>query len=263
MSGRFRQRIYRFFDQPDLVLCALIAMAALVATALNLSPLLRLGLAIPLVLFLPGYTLANALFPSLVIPTVERTLIAMGSSISLTILVGLAMAAIGVSLEGLNWAAALALVTIISAAVAWLRRARRGLPGPSPVIARMPRTGIVMIGLAALLTADVLLGSRLIASQQEAAPPAQLWLVPVADQPDDAVLGVRAGDQPTDYRVVISSAGEPIYDFDVPLSAGEVWERNLNFASDLRQQPIVARLYEGESTDEIRVVVLQPETNPG
>ena len=71
------------------------------------------------------------------------------------------------------------------------------------------------------------------------------------------------GADPTDYRVVISSAGDPIYEFDVQLDAGEVWERNLNFAAELRTQPIVARLYEGDSTDEIRFVVLQPQTNSG
>jgi hypothetical protein len=263
VSGTSRQRIYRFFDQPDLALCALVAMAALVATALNLSPLLRLALAIPLVLFLPGYTLVNALFPALQLPTVERLLISLGASISLTILLGLLMAFLNVSLEGLNWAAALALITIVGSAVAWTRRARRGLPGPRPVVARMPRAGVVMIGLALLITADVVLGSRFIAGQQESPAPAQLWLVPVEGRSDDALLGIRAGASPTDYRVVISSAGEPIYDFDVPLGAGEVWERSLNFASELRRQPIVARLYEGDSTDEIRFVVLQPQTNSG
>ena len=216
-----------------------------------------------MVLFLPGYTLVSALFPALVISTVERILLSMGSSIALTILLGLAMAALGIALEPLTWAAGLALITLIGAAVAWTRRARRGLSGPSPVISRMPRAGIVMLGLAALITADVLLGSRLIAGQQQAPAPAQLWMVPISGKPNDAVLGVRAGEDAEDYRVVISSAGEPIYEFDVPLGPGEVWERNVNFAPDLRTGPIVARLYEGSDPAEIRYVVLQPQEQPG
>jgi hypothetical protein len=73
---------------------------------------------------------------------------------------------------------------------------------------------------------------------------------------------VRAGDDPEDYRVVISSAGEAIYEFDVPLEPGEVWERTVTFGGDLRQEPIVARLYEGSDRDEIRYVVLQPPAQP-
>jgi hypothetical protein len=262
VSVTFRRRLLRFLDQPDLALCALIATAALVAAALDLSPVLRIGLAAPLVLFVPGYAFVNALFPALVIPTVERILVSMGSSIALTIMLGLVMAALRIPLEAVTWAAGLALITLVAGGVAWTRRARRGLAGPSPVIARMPRLGIVMVGLAALIVADVLLGSRLIAGQQQTPPPALLWLVPVQGEPADAVLGVRAGEDAEEYRVVISSAGQPIYEFDVPLEPGEVWQRNLTFAEELREQPIVARLYEGSDRDEIRYVVLQPEARP-
>ena len=262
MSGAFRQRLLRFLDQPDLALCALIATAALVAAALELSPVLRLGLAVPLVLFVPGYSFVNALFPALVLPTVERILVSMGSSIALTVLLGLGLATLSIPLNAITWAAGLALITLVAAGAAWARRARRGLPGPSPVIARMPRLGLIMVGLSALIVADVVLGSRLIAGQQQTPAPALLWLIPVDGEPTAAVLGVRAGAEAQDYRVVISVAGEPIYDFDVPLQAGEVWERNVVFAGDLRDKPIVARLYEGNDRNEIRFVVLQPQAQP-
>jgi hypothetical protein len=263
MSASSRERVLRFLDQPDLALSALLATSALIAAALNLSPVLRIALALPSVLFVPGYTFVNALFPTLVLPTVERILLSLGSSLGLTILLGLALAALRIPLEPLAWASGLALITIVAAVVAWARRARRGLAGPTLSIARMPLPGIVVLGVAVLITADVLLGSRLIAGQQQAPSPAQLWLVPVNGKPNDAILGVRAGDAAEDFRVVISVAGESIYQFDVPLEPLEVWERNVTFASELRDQPIVARLYEGSDPQEIRYVVLQPLTNSG
>lgn len=255
------RRLVRVFEQPDLALAALVAMAALLATTLGLSPILRTLLAVPLVLFLPGYGLVSAIFPSLVLPAVERLLLSIGLSISVTILAGLAMAATGVTLAALSWAVVLAVITLVVCAVAWVRRARRGLAGPHLTIARMPRSGIVMVFVAVLIAADVLLGSRLIAEQQQAPVPAQLWMVPISGQPNDALLGVRAGGTPAEYRVTISVAGDQIYEFALDLAAAEVWERNVNFASELRARPIVARLFEGTSDVESRFVVLEPQTN--
>lgn len=261
MTRLLGDRWVRVFGQPDLALAALVAMTALVATTLGISPVLRVFVAVPLVLFLPGYGLTSAIFPALVLPAVERLLISVGLSISVTILVGLGLAAIGIPLSPITWAIVLAVFTLASSGVAWVRRVRRNLVGPGMTVARMPRSGVAMVLIAALVAAEVLLGSRLIATDQEAPAPAQLWLVPIAGQPNDALLGVRAGENAADYRIVISVASDPIYEFELELTAGETWERHVNFSADLRAQPIVARLYQGSSQAESRFVVLQPQTN--
>jgi len=249
------------FNQPDLAFAALVGMAALVAATLGASPVLRTVLAVPLVLFLTGYCLTSAIFPSLVLPAIERMLISIGLSICVTILVGLAMAATGVPLAPVSWALALVMITITAAGVAWFRRVQRGLVGPGLTIARMPRNGAVMVFVAGFIAVDVLLGSRLIAIQQQAPAPAQLWMVPISGQPNDALIGVRAGETADEHRIVISVAGDPIYEFDIDLAAGETWERIVNFAPELRARPIVARLYVGATNVESRFVVLQPQTN--
>lgn len=246
-------------DHSDLLLCALVAVTAMFASAIDASPVLRAALAIPLVLLLPGYALVAALFPTRVLPTVERLLLSAGSSFALTIFAGLVISWTGIGLAPLSWAVALAVITLAGCVVAWLRRFRLGLYGPAVASATMPRKGAFMLVIAALAAADVLLGSRLIAGQQQAPPPAQLWLVPISGQPNDALIGVRAGSSAAEYRLVISAATEPIYQFDIRLNAGETWERNLNFAPELRALPIVARLYEGSSTVESRYVTLQPQ----
>lgn len=261
MTRGFGHRLVRALSQPDLAFTSLVAMTALVVTALGVTPQLRTFVAVPLVLFVPGYSLVSAIFPSFVLPAVERLLLSVGLSICATILVGLGIAAVGVPLAPLSWAIPLAGITLAASGVAWVRRARRGLVGPTLTVARMPRSGLIMVVVAALVAADVLLGSRLIAGQQQAPVPTQLWLVPISGQPNDALIGVRAGGAAAEYRLVISVAGEPIYEFDLDLAAGETWERNVNFAAELRERPIVARLYEGSSEVESRFVVLQPQTN--
>lgn len=261
MTAQRDNRLVRIFDQPDLALVSLVAMAALVATTLGIAPVLRMVVAVPLVLLLPGYSVLSAVFPSRVLPAVERLLLSIGLSIGITVLLGLGIAATGVPLAPLSWAVALAVITLVACGVAWFRRVRRGLVGPGANIARMPRTGVAMVIVAALIAADVLLGSRLIAAQQQVPQPVQLWLVPVSGRPNDALLGVRAGATPAEFRIVISSSGQTISEFDVALDAAEAWEQNVNFSPDLRARPIVARLYEGTSEVESRFVVLQPQTN--
>jgi hypothetical protein len=255
------RRLRTVVDHSDLVLCALMALTAIGVTLVDASPVVRTAFAIPLVLFLPGYAFVTALFPGRAPPAVERLLLAVGSSFAVTIMAGLLLAASGIGLSPASWAVTLGSFTLAACAIAWTRRVRRGIFGPGVAVATMPRKGAFMVFVAALLVADVLLGSRLIAGQQEAPPPAQLWLAPISGRPNDAFIGVRAGATAEDYRLVISAAGKPIYEFDVPLTAGERWERNVNFAPELRALPIVARLYEGTSEVESRFVVLQPETD--
>lgn len=255
-----RTSLRALVDQSDLLLCALLAVTATAATLVGASPILRTVLAIPLVLFLPGYALVTAVFPARVLPAVERLLLAAGTSFALTILAGLVIAWTGIGLAPASWAVALGSITLAGCAVAWLRRVRLGLRGPGVVVATMPRSGVIMVIVAALVAADVLLGSRLIAGQQQSLAPAQLWLVPISGQPNDALIGVRAGGSPAQYRLVISVAGEPIYEFEFSLDATQTWQREVNFAPELRARPIVARLYEGSSDVESRFVVLQPRT---
>ena len=254
-----RSSLRRFgFDHVDLIVCAVVAVVASTLTFQDAAPVIRSIVAIPLVLFLPGYVMLEALFPARVLPAIERLLVSLGTSLALTIVVGLAIAAVRVPLEPRSWVVALTLLVLALALAALFRRLRLGISGPGLPISGVPRGGAVLLGLALLLAADVVLGSRLIATDQRPPAPLQLWMVPVDDQPADALIGVRAGGAAADYRLIISAAGEDIYEFDLELTAGETWERTVTFASDLREVPIVARLYEGTSAAETRWVVLQP-----
>jgi hypothetical protein len=250
-------------DQRDLLAAALVTGAAVASVVLDFPAPIRTVFVVPLVLFLPGYAIVSAFFPGLVIPAVERILLAIGVSLAAATLVGLALAASPIGLGAVQWSLALGIPTLAIVFVAWFRRIRRGLVGPGFNFARMPWIGGLMVLVAALIVANVVIGTRMNANQNQSPPPIQLWMVPVNERPNEVLLGVRAGASAGAYRLVISAAGDPIHEFDISLGAEETWEQRVTFTSDLRDLPIVARLYEGESTTEIRFVVLQPQTNAG
>jgi hypothetical protein len=258
-----RGRSAIMLDQRDLLLVIVLAALAVAGVALDLHPLLRSALAIPLVLLLPGYGLVTALLPSLVLPAVERLLLAVGSSIAITILTGLALAGSGLGLSALGWALSLGLTTIVVSGVAWARRVQRGIRGPGFAMTRMPRMGALMMVVALLVVVNVLLGSRLIASEQQNPAPAALWLLPLNDEPLEARMGVRADGDGGPYRVRLSSGGSVLQEHHLELDDGEVWELIVEFSDEVRQRPVVARLYEGTSEAEIRFVVLQPIVDGG
>lgn len=248
-------------DQGDLWLVILMTVAAAASVAFDLPVIVRSVFAAPLVLFLPGYAFVSALFPSMDISTVERVLLSLGTSIALTIMTGLILAGLRIPLAPESWTVSLAAITVAGVGAAYLRRFHRGIVGPRLSIARMPWIGALTVAVAALIAVNAVVGSSFIAREQESPAPEALWIVPIADHPTDARLGVRASGVAGAYSIVLSSNGAEIQRFDLQLKAEETWERIVSFTPALRQTTIVARLYEGTSTTESRFVVLQPKTD--
>ncbi|HYI21488.1 MAG TPA: DUF1616 domain-containing protein [Candidatus Limnocylindrales bacterium] len=261
MSRTARARLW--LDQRDLMVVIVLAVSVPVAVVLDVSPLFRTLLGIPLVLLLPGYAYVCAVFPSFDLPAVERLLISVGGSIALAILAGLLLAWTGIGLTPLTWSLALSALTVIGCAAAWMRRVERGTVGPSFSFVTMPRMGALMVILALLIVANVLAGSRLIAGAQQSPAPAALWMFRVDEPPADARLGVRADGDGGEYTVRLSSSGAVLEEYPLELESGEVWETLVDLPDDVADRPVVARLYEGDSDAEIRFVILQPATDGG
>ena len=253
----------RLLDHVDLGLCALVVIASLVATLFDLSPIVRTLLGVPLVLFVPGYAMTSLLFPALVIPGVERALLAMGTSIVVTILAGLALAVAAVPLTPASWSVTLSVITLVGIAFTWLRRTSLGVTGPSLGLATMPRLAALMVAIAALGAMNIVAGSQLVADQQQSPAPLQLWMVPVDQQPNQARLGMQADGAGGAYVIELSTGGAVLQKFDITLEPEQVWETIVDFPAQARTQPIVARLYQSGSDTESRFVVLEPATNSG
>jgi hypothetical protein len=256
-------RARSLLDQPDLIVAALAALLGGLAALgpLDSLPILRAIATIPLVLFLPGYALVSALFPSLVVPTVERLLMALGASIALAVLIGLALGVLPLGLNATTWAVSITVLTLVLIAVAWIRRARAGVVGARPRVVGLPLRAAVFMLISLLIVADVVLGARLAATEAAAPVPVQLWLIPVSGAHEQARLGMRAGEDGGHFRVVLTSAGQTVHSFDLDLAPEQAWETVVLFPEEIRSQPIVARLYEGNSTTESRFVTLQPVTD--
>jgi len=254
-------RVFSF--HVDLLLCALVAFVAMLLVALDANGLVRVLIGIPLVLFLPGYALISGFFPTQVIPAVERLLIAVGASIAISLLAGLVLAVVGVRLTPNSWTVTLAAVTLVGLIVAWLRRVHYGVAGPGLGIATMPRISAFFVLVAALLALNILAGSRVASVAQSSLPPTQLWMVPVADKPGEAQLGVRNGGDAGDYVLRLSSRGQTVHEFDLTLAAGQVWATLVTLPADVASDAVVARLFQAGSDTELRFVVLEPPTNGG
>jgi hypothetical protein len=252
---------FALVDQPDLALAGVLVMLGGIAAigAVDAVPLVRVVLTVPLVLFLPGYALVSAAVPRFVVPSIERVLLAIGTSIALTILVGTVLGWPTFGLTKATWPLALVSLTMILIIIAWARRVHSGVVGARPRFAPMPIRSVLMIGLAVLIVANVIIGARIYATSQEAPVPLQLWMLPIAGEPDQARLGMRAGSDGGDFRLVVSAAGQQIHEFDVEVPAEQTWETGLVLPEDTRDIPVVARLYEDGSDVESRFVTLVPD----
>ncbi len=113
----------RIFRSP-----ALLALAAIVAGATALSPApvaARVALALPLALLLPGAALAAVLFPAST-RWLDRLPLMVGLSLAVCIAEGFALHWSPIGLRTDSWVPVLVDVTLAGAAVAWVRRFRRG-----------------------------------------------------------------------------------------------------------------------------------------
>ena len=110
-------------DLAILILLTLLCMPFVLMPPLNETPI-RILLGLPLVLFLPGYSLIAALFPRKAdLDGLERTALSFGLSIAVVPLLGLALnyTPFGIRLSPVL--VVLSVFTIVLAAVAYVRRA--------------------------------------------------------------------------------------------------------------------------------------------
>jgi hypothetical protein len=250
-----RQSIH--IEHADLLLNAAVALATIVAVALQAPSALRLIVALPLVFLAPGYALLATLFAPSTLQGVERLVMAVGSSIGITMLVGLLLAWSPLALGPLSWAVVLAAITLVGLGLAYIRRRRSHAARPDRAARGIRLRDAVPILVASLAAIAILVGTREIAADQEPPPPTQLWMLPTAADSPDARLGVRAG-SPGNYTVRVTSTGVLLQEFPIALAAGGAWETILPFTTEERERPIVARLYEDGGDQELRFVVLQP-----
>jgi hypothetical protein len=253
---------------PDLVVAVAIAIAALVIVLLDVLPVIRVIVIIPLALFLPGYAIVSAVVPSGPppavdpLPGVEKTVAAIGLSIALTIFVGLALAFVNLGLSPVSWAASLTLLTSLTALIAWRRRLRRGQVARLPAVGRPRRREVATLTVAMISVIVVLVSARWVAMNQQPSTPVQLWALPVDETPTEIRMGVIAGTVPADYVLRVTSAGALVDEYPISLQSGQRWEKNLILTDEQQGRPTAIRLLD-TAGNELRFVVIQPPPDGG
>ena len=214
---------------PDLAVVAGLAMVGALAALLPLHGWLQAVLIGPLVLALPGYALAAALFPP---GTLSR-----GERLVHTFVLSIAAVAIGgVILQlvfDLHHTVILLLelaVTLGGVAVALRRRAMRPSratalppPGPAPGI-------VVLLGYAAALViavGAVTTDASGVRDQQDRQVFASLWAVPDKQDPSLVRVGVWNHGGPSSLELQVSSAETLLATIPVELDEDPRWETTL------------------------------------
>src|SRR4051812_23489394 len=110
----------------DLVICSALAVVAMMLALLTPEiGLARVLIGLPLVLFVPGYALVAAAFPTDRLGNIERLLFSLGASLALAALAGLLLHWTALGLRPAAWAVALGNLTLIASLVTLIRRWRQ------------------------------------------------------------------------------------------------------------------------------------------
>ena len=227
--GRIGQGLNRAGARAILALTAL-GLAGTVIPAGGWSPA-RFILVLPLVVFLPGYALANAIFGRRPPAGVERLALALGLSLVTAALASLVLNFLPPGLTLYSWATALALVTVAATAVDATRHPA-GPPGSTSISARvklrLPRRReqvIVAVAAAGLLAAAVMLARTPLPSPR-AQGYAALWLTR-DPRSSGLILGVRSEERRTTRYVLRLKLPSGTSRRELTLAPGQTWQEKL------------------------------------
>ena len=232
----------------DLVATAALAtIGALVLIVVpGLLPL-RIALALPLLLVLPGYSLTAALFPDRTIDWARRLLLSVALSLSLAVVIALVLNDTPFGLRSASWAGALVVVTWAASGIAAARRQPTTTIEP---IARLPR--LRPRDAAFFLVAVCVLGGA-VAFARTPLPAKNvqgytaLWLLPGSRGGTATVrVGVTSGElHPMSYRLLVRVGSRAAYRQRVELQPGDEFEDSVRIgpAASARRAPIEALLY--------------------
>jgi len=216
--------------------CALALAGVLAAAALpDAIGLVRILIAGPLVLVLPGYALARAALQPGELRSPELGALSVALSVVVTIFSALVLDALGVRLTLWPWIAILVAVTLGAAAVGVRRGHARALRRPNLA----PRVGEVAILAAALVLigAAAAIGFTPLSAPKGTDTTTALWIDPV----HPVQVGVTSDQtRATSYTVTVAVAGRTVRRYGpFTLAPGASWTRLIPVAG---KPQVVARL---------------------
>lgn len=250
----------------DLTWASAAAVVAALVAALVPWEVIRLGAALPLTLFLPGYAIVAVAFGSSELALPKRLMLSVGVSLMVLVLGALLLNVFPFGLRTASWAALLAAVVVAACRGAALRRR------PPVERQRRPTGGFRPAwGSVALLAAAVVVAIAALALAQKPLPAKNaegftvLWMLPTDAREKALAVGVESNEQgPASYRLEVKVGRKSqSRDYRVKLDPGE--ERVFEVAVPSkpgRTTHVVASLYhQGEAQLYRRVTRWLPRQN--
>lgn len=229
-ARRIWKGLHRREPQVVLALTAIGVLAAAIPAGPGAWTAMRTILALPLVLFLPGFALTSAIFRRRAPALVERIALALGLSLATAALTSLLLYVASFGLTLRSWVAALAVVTAGATLAAAARPAPESTfpPGAGLLGVRSrPEALPILIGVAAagLVAAAVVL-ARTPLSSPSAPGYTALWLT--RDSGSRAlIVGVRSEEHRRTRYVLQLRLGGRITRRQLTLTPGHTWQRRL------------------------------------
>ena len=224
-------------------------LSAILTIFMPATSIVRLLCALPLVFFLPGYSITAALLAPRSLGGAERLLFSLGVSVAVTALSGLALNLTPWGLHTSTWAITLAVIVLVAGAITWLRQGPDARLTPMPVERRFKlhfRDGI-FVGLAVLVTGAAFGLTQLPAAPNGVAGYTSLWMVPANQgSSNDFRLGIESSEfTETRYRLQVSINGQVVQEWpELSLKPGQTWETEISLQSNqIGSGSVVADLY--------------------
>jgi uncharacterized membrane protein len=200
----------------DIAVSVILAIALLAAVLLDIEAV-RLILAVPLLLFLPGHLALRAI--RMTLPPIEHAAAAAGASIAICVAAGFVLYGMS-ALTPIGWS--LWVLLVIGSLSAWILHYR--IPGGLGIrLPTMRRAPAVTMVLAALVATE----AYLVAVRDEANTRqfsyTEFWLIPT--QPGKLALGIQNSEfRPEVYDVVVTSHGAIVANFNsIKLNPNGIW----------------------------------------
>lgn len=230
----------------DLIAVVALALAGLVLALFPGGGWLEGAILLPLVLILPGYALAAALFPPGSIPAAERTVYIVALSMAVTGL-GSVLAQIVFNLDRGLWIALLFTATVAGCWVAQWKRDLLPLENASPHL-ELPRPNPLAV-VAVVLAIGVAAGAFSIAVGSTRDSRAEnhyteLWVLPhpgTEGGPGRSAISIGIGNHeghPNTFRLLAAQSGKIVGSWTVHLARSEHWQTSLRAPAPAPTAPL-------------------------
>ena len=221
-------------------------------------PAVSIILALPLIFFLPGYTLIEMLAHKYTLATSHRIIFSLGLSITLDCMGGFLLNVLPSGLRTQSWAVLLGCATLLLALLTLLLR-RGTTPIESTLVAlelgSLLRGGVLFC-LAAVLIVVTLIYATNGVTQQSHTGFTQLWMIPPTSSGQNCIvrLGVHSFEKtPVTFHATLSvnSVREVVWP-SIALSPNQVWEQPILVPANTAHAALIeVKLYKGNDSTSV------------